>query len=241
MVSDAELWWTGGFLDGDGSVTYCRTLRVSVGQAEKGLHSLERLKELFGGAIYLRGKQKPRHQQVYQWFLCSSNAKAFCKLIAPYTVLKRKQFELAASLKDNRHKCRQISAETRVHKERLREMKKEPHDTINTVLPVEYVAGMVDSDGHIGFYGRPSVSVSQKWPAITDYLQKTYGGRVTTATRRNSQNWVLSGDEFMRLLEPVLFTKRKQAQLALDPSPENQEALRAMHGNQGVKRKHANV
>lgn len=234
------LEWTGGALDGDGCVMVRKDGRlvVAVKQAVRGRALLDALLEAFGGKVYAAAAPRSaKTQRAEQWQLEGEAASDFCARIAPHTRLKRNQFQLAAGVLPNpagRADIRKARADIR---EALQRMKREPHAAIDDAPSVAYAAGIVDTDGCICV---GSVSVSQKWAAICEWLAREHGGYTYAYAGRQAYDWRLSGPravEFVRGIRPHLRVKHAQADLVLgatDPASKRKaaEEMRALKGNQ---------
>jgi hypothetical protein len=238
-------WWTGGVMDGDGCVRV-RTgslrprVEVSVNQAARGAGLLHALADRHGGKIYASSSSRAsteRHQNVYRWELAGPRASAFCQAVAPFTRLKRPQFEAAA---------------TGAHAETLRAMKTEAHAAIRDApedVPLAYVAGIVDTDGSLDVRPYTRVLVSQKHPAICDFLERKLGGTTYAYARRAAHEWRLTGEAAMELVEDLrglLRSKGAQAELVLSVRGTATRsfrrrrvhaALQTLKGNQNKTRK----
>lgn len=99
-VSDDNLWWAGGHFDGDGCIAvHYGGLTLVIGKAERGMASLLKMKELFGGSITKqRRKEVDNWQPSWQWRMYSDEARKLCERLTPYVHAKRPQFELAATM-----------------------------------------------------------------------------------------------------------------------------------------------
>ena len=53
--------------------------------------------ERFGGSVRSYASRKPGHRGTHKWTLQHRQAEAFCRLIAPYLMLKREQAEIIVS------------------------------------------------------------------------------------------------------------------------------------------------
>lgn len=76
MITTAELMWTAGFLEGEGSF-HQRYSGVTATQVQR--QPLERLQAAFGGSIYC--KNRPDKDPIHTWFLASAAAAALMMTI----------------------------------------------------------------------------------------------------------------------------------------------------------------
>ena len=98
FVTMDDIMWAAGQLDGDGSVgLYDNRLRVMLTKAEKGWTALDRFQQLFGGIILKGHLVSDRHQWHRVWILREDEAFDFCQKMARYTVIKRREYELACT------------------------------------------------------------------------------------------------------------------------------------------------
>lgn len=100
IVSDDNLWWAGGHFDGDGCIAvHYGGICLVIGKAEKGMASLLKMKELFGGSITKqRAKEVENWQPSWQWRLGGEAGRKLCERMTPYVHAKQPQFELAATM-----------------------------------------------------------------------------------------------------------------------------------------------
>lgn len=92
-----DLQYTAGVLDTDGCFLvmgqndHNLCVKVSVTQAEKGCDTLHYLYGLFGGIIKIQHKGTKTQQASYCWYLLSTKGIEFCKIIASYMYLKKRE------------------------------------------------------------------------------------------------------------------------------------------------------
>lgn len=255
---DAEetMWWAGGILDGDGCVVIRQsgTVLVAIKQAAKGKLLLHHFQALFGGNVYRAGRTvSVRHQAPFQWELAGAAAKAFCLRIAPYTRLKRRQLELAATVPANPKGLACVRETQSQLRYALKDLKAQPHERIRDEVgvPYAYAAGLVDTDGSLDLEPTPRIIVTQKYPAIVDWFRETFGGGVYAYKNRAAHEWKVTGTKAVTVLErmaPYMLAKLEQARVILEdragwspttppPAGESPAArLRALKGNQNKKR-----
>lgn len=99
VVSQDDLWWTAGQIDGDGSVgIYAGRLKVVIKKSVKSLQTLQHIQRLFGGVLNFQAATKQTWEDQVAWILHAESARSFCSQISPYVMLKRRQFEVAAAI-----------------------------------------------------------------------------------------------------------------------------------------------
>jgi len=233
-------WWTGGVLDGDGCVLVRRegTVVVSVKQALKGIGLLEELQAAYGGAIYPAGRVVGARQQAFQWRLAGEKAKAFAREIAPYCRLKRRQFEIAASVPANPKGLDDIRDLQEAARLEIQTLKRTPHEPIEDDPPLAYAAGMVDTDGSLDLIPTARILVIQKHPAIVEYFHRVFGGINYAYANRPAHEWRITGARARQVLErlaPLMRAKHDQALLVLGNDPDAPAQLKALKGNQNKK------
>lgn len=104
-LSDVDLAYIAGFLDGEGSITIhenCKpsprglnpnhTMQVSIGNTDPRV--IEWIHSKFGGSL-CRRKQRPGHKPVLQWIIRAAMALPFLELIRPFVRMKCDQIDLA--------------------------------------------------------------------------------------------------------------------------------------------------
>ncbi len=102
-ISEADLAWAAGFIDGEGCITIVRDklnkqavpyYRQFLIVSNTNLPALERLQSIFGcGRIYSVKKRLGRANS-YQWFCDSSQIARVLRLVYPYLVAKRADAEI---------------------------------------------------------------------------------------------------------------------------------------------------
>ncbi|MBI4672194.1 MAG: LAGLIDADG family homing endonuclease [Chloroflexi bacterium] len=95
MVTETELAYAAGIVDGEGSVSLIRSRptrfpspQVSVCSTDREL--VEWFKARFGGTIVRKRKRLPHHSDAYDWKLIDRNALRFLALVRPYLTIQRK-------------------------------------------------------------------------------------------------------------------------------------------------------
>ena len=116
--SSLKLAYTGGWIDGEGSIyinkaknkrsgSYQYILCVSTSNTDKGI--IDWFKKEYKGfttALGYKVRNNPNHRLAYQWFSTTKTAYKFLKLILPYLKVKRRQAELAIKFQERKTKER---------------------------------------------------------------------------------------------------------------------------------------
>ena len=95
MATEAEIAYTAGLFDGEGSITLTpiRSTRFpspQVAVASNDREVLEWLKAQFGGSISTKQPRRPTHSVSYDWRLTDRRALGFLRQIRPYLKIQRK-------------------------------------------------------------------------------------------------------------------------------------------------------
>ena len=95
MADSAEIAYTAGLFDGEGSISLVRQKNnrshsPQVAVASTDYEVLLWLRKRFGGSIVIKQPRKSSHSISYDWRLTDRRALAFLQLIRPYLVIKRK-------------------------------------------------------------------------------------------------------------------------------------------------------
>jgi hypothetical protein len=90
-LSDAELGWIAGIIDGEGSICLVkntRQVRISVGNTDKKM--IDRLLFLCGGSCYARTHHNPKYKPCWTWVLFKQNQVLWLlNCIIPHLVTKK--------------------------------------------------------------------------------------------------------------------------------------------------------
>ena len=125
-------------------------------------------------------------------------------------------------------------------KQRLSDAKKIPHVVTQEFISIPYMAGFFDAEGCVCLRKDCKgvlVCVGQKYPAILQAAQRTFGGTVSTSTKREISNWCLGkgAKDFLGQIRPFLVEKGEQVDLVLNVTSENlartRVALRSLKAN----------
>lgn len=96
--------WTAGVIDGEGCITVVKTdkkrrrhpqyyLRVNVAMVH--LPTLQKVQTLFGGTIYCKRSADKKHRTAWIWSCGSQEAATLLKAIAPFSLTKKSEVDLA--------------------------------------------------------------------------------------------------------------------------------------------------
>ena len=100
-ITPQELEYFAGFFDGDGCVRankMGRSCSLAVAQSIDGIAVLLHLRRAFGGSIYRFRDGKGLSKPMLTWILYGSGARRAATLLAPHSIVKRKQLEIASEL-----------------------------------------------------------------------------------------------------------------------------------------------
>lgn len=101
LLTDIELSYMAGLFDGEGCIRVIKhatnhsayNLQVVIGITY--VHSLEILRDTFGGSIIIRRKEKSHYKQLYSWTIYGRDAHNFLISVLPYLQEKKEQAILA--------------------------------------------------------------------------------------------------------------------------------------------------
>jgi len=103
LVTETELAYAAGIVDGEGSVCLIRSRpgrfpspQVSVCSTDREL--VDWFKERFGGTIVCKKRRFAHHSDAYDWKLIDRNALRFLSMVRPYLTLNRKFARVALLL-----------------------------------------------------------------------------------------------------------------------------------------------
>lgn len=146
MLSNEELAYLAGIIDGEGSISLVRRkqqhhpvqnrnsrsdgnphpgvsvrlmLSVMVGMTDGVIPNW--LYEEFGGSLSYRVNGNPNWKDRWDWTACSQIGSNFLKAILPYLVVKQRRAELAIQFQDARVPGKRLSAEQRLSDETIYE------------------------------------------------------------------------------------------------------------------------
>jgi hypothetical protein len=103
LIDESILKYAAGLTDSDGMIgtntdnNYNSiSIYVKIGQAEKGIECLNYMHNHFGGIINFHKEKTDKHQSSYNWLLFGIDAVKYCKILYPYIILKKKQFQIGS-------------------------------------------------------------------------------------------------------------------------------------------------
>ena len=142
MLKKYSLAYTAGIVDGEGCIAISRGInkksdkpyyQLQVSVSNSNLWLCEWLRMQYGGIISRDDRRHIRLNSlskniVYKWFLWSTAAMNFLKLILPYLYLKKTQAELGIAFQERRVNKLRLTDEEKLLREadyiRMRELKK---------------------------------------------------------------------------------------------------------------------
>lgn len=121
MITTRDIAWAAGFYEGEGSVMFhWRLVRVEIQQTQQWV--LEKMRDLFGGTIYLRKKPvKGGRQVTWQWQIGGAHAAGV--MMTLYSFLSpRRQYQV----RDVLAKWRQVPTNMKaiIAQQRLRDQRR---------------------------------------------------------------------------------------------------------------------
>ena len=96
-ISTRSLYWTAGFLEGDGSFLFSKARNVTVSAAQVQRWPLDKLQGMFGGSISIHHyPDRPTWQSVHRWVLTGTKAAGLMMtLFSLMTVYRKEQIKKA--------------------------------------------------------------------------------------------------------------------------------------------------
>jgi len=95
-ISENDLNWIAGFLEGEGYFRRRRSYESSVGASQKDIEALVKLQKFLGGTLRLDFNHKNKMGEdlyIYHWEVYGRRAKSVCSLIYKY-MSKRRQIQI---------------------------------------------------------------------------------------------------------------------------------------------------
>ena len=247
-IAPQELEYLAGFFDGDGCVRRTQhSCSLLIGQSVDGVAVLMRMHSAFGGSIHRARDGVGLHRPTLLWVLHGSSARIAASLLAPHSIVKRRQLELVWDWPS-------VLA-GKVDGFRTLDLLKRSDSGVAAPCTWAYFAGFFDAEGYIAQQGaKPAFSlrVTQKYRTVLVCLRKFlatemsieasiyhgYQNRSYDLAINKTQN---CKDVLQRLLSSGLLRKAAEAKLAVDLTKENaeqvREAMAQMVGNQGFVRR----
>ncbi|CAE7322987.1 unnamed protein product [Symbiodinium natans] len=239
-----ELEYLAGFFDGDGCV-YATAGRccLSVGQSIDGAEVLKYFQGALGGSICRHRDGVGLRKPTLQWTVRGSAARLAASLLAPYSIVKRKQLEICAEWPAGHANRAGCSA-------KLVLLKRKDSGIIGK-CSWAYLAGFFDAEGHIR-HSRAFITLElqQKFITVLECVQTFLASEmcVKVHVRQRSNNFALSiyttstsKSILQGMLDAGMLRKAAQAELALSLTSENAVELRltmaGIVGNQNFGRR----
>ncbi len=107
-MDKTRIAWAAGFVDGEGCITISTRVRsrnrrdyglsLYVGQVDP--KPLLMLREMFGGSVVRKSRQKFERRQMWMWRLTGRSAYAALLVIRPYLVVKADQADIAVEFQE---------------------------------------------------------------------------------------------------------------------------------------------
>ena len=90
-ISTRDLYWTAGFLDGDGSFLFSKARNLTVQAVQVQRWPLDKLQRMFGGSISIHPyPDRPNWQSVHRWTLSTTKAAGLMMTLYPLMTVYRK-------------------------------------------------------------------------------------------------------------------------------------------------------
>ena len=232
LGQSARSRYLAGFFDGDGCV-FCRTglsgCDLSVSQSFKQGEVLMLFLSTFGGSVRKMADGVGFRQPALVWRVSGALARSAASVLAPYSITKRKQLELAAAWPEDEH--RREACKQQQH------ALKRTDSAVPGKISMEYLSGFFDAEGYVHHRGgvRLTIEIWQKFGTILMCLQEflaqdlgivvhlaNYSGFWVLYTGRRSACTAM----LHAMLEAGLVGKAEQARLSLQLTAENSSEIR---------------
>ena len=237
-----ELAFFAGFHDGDGCVT--ADVCIFIHQATDNRQPLDRLLEVFGGALGPKPEDKRGNRApALLWRLRLDESIKYAKAIAPYSLQSRKRgdLELMAAYRDSGISRKNFAA-------RIKSARQTPDDEIDDITVRArmtqgqidaYFAGFFFADGYTSMQGNgvtgTRLTISQKGTnaSILLFSGRHFGcGNIHAPKTQSAANWTVYAESkaiaarFAPLLPPGS-SKREMVEIVRDVTKENAASSRA--------------
>ena len=235
VPSEAEMWYLGGFFDGDGCVTYSSSFcRLSLSQLARNATVVLMFRRAFGGGICSEKNGQGVRQPVLQWYITGSAASVAAELLSAYCSGKAEQLRLAAQWPKTAND--RAAASTQLHM-----LKRAAPNLMGCAsITWPYIAGLFDSDGYVHVPTTQAtiyLYIEQKYDAILhktlDFLAAEMPGHTGMKVKAKGEAYVLSittlgtsTHALRKLLQAGLLVKRQSATCVLDMSAEKHAEIR---------------
>ena len=242
-VTGGELAYLSGFFDGDGCVIGDgRKFGLQVGQSIDGVATLIRLQQALGGTICRLRNGKGLQKPMLRWVLTGRRACHVANLMAPHSIVKRRQLEILAAQLGTAFDKVDCSIDLA--------MLKRSESAVAGPCSWTYLAGFFDAEGYIEQprgMAALRLRMHQKYARVLECVRTfldTEGciearlyqtrGRPGVELRINRTQSCKAA--LQKLLDAGLLRKASQAKLALSLTLANAEQVRSamadMVGNQ---------
>ena len=199
-------------------------IELQIGQSFDQAEVLVLFKSAFGGGIYKLEDGQGLRKPMLQWRVTGSGAVRAARLLAPHSLVKRRQLECAQDWV-------QLSRRESVT-QRVRSLKQ--HDScVEGLCTWAYVAGFFDAEGNISVHGSGTLklSLSQKFGNVLECLHRFLSGELEKGPgirtcRRGCFILAVSATPtskrmLQKMLQAGMVQKARQARLAIDLTKEN--------------------
>ena len=231
MRQPARSRYLAGFFDGDGCV-FCNLsgCDLSVGQSFKQAEVLMLFLATFGGSVRRKSDGVGFRQPALVWKVSGLQARSAASVLAPYSITKRKQLELAAAWPKEEHRREECKQQQHALKR--------TDSAVPGEITMEYLSGFFDAEGYVHHRGgvRLTIDIRQKFGTVLKCLQEflaqdlgigvhlaNYSGFWVLYTGRRSNCTAI----LHAMLEAGLVCKAEQARLSLQLTAENTSEVRA--------------
>lgn len=233
----STLAYTAGLLDGDGhigvsryrkgpykSMTYC--VDINVTNESKPL--VNWLVLHFGGVV--KKYISTAGNEYFVWCCTGKEArKRFLGSVMPFLIIKKQYAECLLRFLDIEGKQPELRSECWEERSALQQLKSVTTDTQNAFDPTDklhmaYLAGLVDTDGHISFsQGYWYCGLTNIHKPILMQVKNTFGGSLWSRLRATNRvrcfEWASHGthgvERFLLAIMPYMIVKRDKALKAL--------------------------
>ena len=232
LEQSARSRYLAGFFDGDGCVV-CRSnlsgCDLAVTQSFKQAEVLMLFLSTFGGSVRKKCDGVGFCQPVLVWRAGGAKARSAASVLAPYSITKRKQLELAAAWPKDGHRREECKQQQHALKR--------TDSAVPGEISMEYLSGFFDAEGYVHHRGglRLSIAIRQKFGTVLKCLQEflaqdlgigvhlaNYSGFSVLYTGRRSACTAM----LHAMLEAGLVGKAEQARLSLQLTAENSSEVR---------------
>ena len=223
----SHLQYLAVFFDGDGCCfADQRNFELKIGQSFDQAEVLVLFKSAFGGGIYKLSDGRGLHKPVLQWRASGSGAVRAARLLAPHSLLKRKQLECAEDWS-------QLSRREPVVQS-IKSLKQ--HDSgVDGLCSWAYMAGFFDAEGNIALQcnGALCLSLAQKFGSVLECLHRFLAGELgkfnSSGVRACTHGCFMlqvkatptSKCMLQKMLQAGMVQKARQARLAIALTKEN--------------------